>query len=81
LKKTVVYNMTKKLFVLFINFYKNFISPFLGYNCRFYPSCSEYTKQALIKYGAAKGAYLGLKRLLRCNPFFTGGYDPIPEED
>jgi len=73
--------MIKKVFIIFINWYKNFISPFLGYNCRFYPTCSEYAKQALTKYGAAKGLYLGLKRLLRCNPFFPGGYDPLPDEE
>ncbi|HHV81064.1 MAG TPA: membrane protein insertion efficiency factor YidD [bacterium] len=60
-----------------IGFYKIFISPLLGRNCRFYPTCSDYTYQAIEKYGLIKGVYLGLKRILRCNPFNPGGYDPL----
>ncbi len=60
-----------------IGFYKIFISPLLGKNCRFYPTCSDYTYQAIEKYGLIKGVYLGLKRILRCNPFNPGGYDPL----
>ncbi len=73
--------MIKRLIIKFIEFYQRFISPFisiyLGYNCKFYPSCSEYTKQAIKKYGVLKGSFLGLKRILRCHPFSQGGYDPI----
>lgn len=58
--------------------YKRFISPLLGNHCRFYPTCSEFTYQALEKYGVGKGLWLGLKRLLRCHPFHPGGYDPVP---
>ncbi len=47
--------------------------------CRHQPTCSEYTMQAIIKYGSIKGSYLGLKRILRCNPWGTSGYDPVPE--
>ena len=50
----------------------------MGCNCKFYPTCSEYTKQAIEKYGCLKGSFLGLKRILRCNPFSKGGYDPVP---
>lgn len=46
--------------------------------CRFYPTCSEYMKQAIIKYGVIKGGFLGIKRILRCHPFNEGGYDPVP---
>lgn len=46
--------------------------------CRFHPTCSEYTYQAIDKYGVIKGSFLGLKRILRCNPFTRGGYDPVP---
>ena len=46
-------------------------------NCRFYPTCSQYMRQAVLKYGVGKGLYLGIKRLLRCNPFCKGGYDPV----
>ena len=73
--------MIKKLIIKFITFYQKFVSPFfsiyLGINCKFYPSCSEYTKEAIEKYGLLKGSYLGFKRLLRCHPFSSGGYDPL----
>jgi len=67
----------KKILVFFIKKYQKYISPLFGKNCRFYPSCSEYTKQAIEKYGAIKGCFIGLKRILRCNPFSKGGYDPL----
>lgn len=72
--------MIKKLFIVLLNSYQKFISPILkglGINCKYYPSCSEYMKQAIQKYGVFKGIYLGIKRLLRCNPFAKGGYDPL----
>ena len=47
-------------------------------SCRFWPTCSEYTAEAVEKYGAGKGLWLGLKRILRCHPFSSGGYDPVP---
>ena len=61
-----------------IRFYKRFISPGLGSNCRFYPSCSEYTYQAVEKYGVLRGSLMGGWRIMRCNPFNKGGYDPVP---
>lgn len=70
----------KKISILLIHFYKKYISPifcFLGINCKYYPTCSEYTKQAIQKYGFFKGSFLGIKRILRCNPFSKGGYDPL----
>lgn len=70
----------KRLSILLLNFYQKVISPFLklvGVNCKYYPSCSEYMKQAISKYGFFKGFYLGIKRILRCNPFSKGGYDPL----
>ncbi len=54
------------------------IFPFWG--CKFYPSCSQYTLQAISKYGVIKGSWLGLKRLIRCHPWSKGGHDPVPEE-
>ena len=69
-----------KILIFFIEKYQKHISSFLenkGVKCKFYPTCSEYTKQAIQKYGALKGSYLGLKRILRCNPFSKGGYDPV----
>jgi len=67
----------KKIIIFFIDFYKRFISPLKGKRCRFEPSCSTYTKEAIIKYGAIKGSFLGIKRILKCHPFNPGGYDPL----
>lgn len=67
----------RKIVIFLIRFYQKAISPFLGRRCRFYPTCSEYTKQAVEKYGALKGLYLGLVRILKCHPFHKGGYDPL----
>jgi putative membrane protein insertion efficiency factor len=68
----------KKLALLLIRFYQKFISPLKPPTCRFYPSCSEYTYQAIARYGLLKGGWLGLKRLSRCHPWNSGGYDPVP---
>jgi len=70
----------RKLFLLIIRFYQKFISPFLGSNCRYYPTCSQYTYEAIEKYGVIYGSILGTKRILRCHPFSSGGYDPVPEK-
>ena len=70
----------KKLGILLISFYKKYISPIfhsLGVRCKYYPTCSEYTKQAIEKYGFFKGIFLGFIRILKCNPFSKGGYDPL----
>jgi len=72
-------NFFQFLLLVLIRAYQRFISPFLPRNtCRFYPSCSQYGFQAIYKYGAIKGLYLATKRILRCNPFNDGGYDPVP---
>ncbi|MEG0919269.1 MAG: membrane protein insertion efficiency factor YidD [Anaerovoracaceae bacterium] len=67
----------RKIFILLIRGYQKFISPFFPRTCRFYPTCSAYFIQALEKYGAVKGSYLGIKRILRCHPWNPGGYDPL----
>lgn len=61
-----------------IRFYKIAISPLLGSRCRFYPSCSEYTLEALQKHGLLRGSWLSLRRIGRCNPWHAGGFDPVP---
>ena len=68
------------LLIALIKAYKFFISPLLGSNCRFYPSCSSYSLEALQRHGAIVGSYLTLKRLLKCHPFNEGGIDPVPEK-
>jgi len=69
--------MIKKFLMMLLRFYKRAISPYLGNNCRFMPTCSEYAVQAIDKYGAGKGSWMAFKRVLRCNPFCRGGYDPV----
>ena len=69
--------MTRALLVL-IRAYQATLSRLLGSTCRFYPSCSNYTYEAISRYGWLKGGFLGARRILRCNPFFKGGYDPVP---
>ncbi len=68
-----------KLAEFIIRFYQKAISPLLGANCRFTPTCSEYTLTAIKRFGLLKGCFMGLKRIVRCNPFFPGGEDPVPE--
>lgn len=67
----------KAVLVFLIRTYQRFLSPLLPPACRFTPTCSEYARQAIQKYGAARGSYLALRRLLRCHPFHPGGYDPV----
>jgi putative membrane protein insertion efficiency factor len=64
--------------LLMVRVYQLVLSPVLGGQCRFYPSCSHYTADCLRLHGGFKGSYLGLRRLLRCHPFNPGGYDPVP---
>ncbi|MBE0426342.1 MAG: membrane protein insertion efficiency factor YidD [Nitrospirae bacterium] len=66
-----------KTLIIFITLYKYILSPFLPMSCRFTPTCSEYAIKAINKYGAIKGLYLTSRRLSRCHPFHSGGYDPV----
>ena len=70
----------KKICIKMIEFYQKYISVWFEHKnirCKYYPTCSEYTKQAIEKYGVCKGIILGIARILRCNPFSKGGYDPL----
>ncbi|HLR34649.1 MAG TPA: membrane protein insertion efficiency factor YidD [Tissierellales bacterium] len=68
-----------KIVILLIKFYQKYISKYIlvGRHCRFYPTCSQYSIEAYSKYGFFKGSYLTVKRIVRCNPFNPGGYDPL----
>jgi len=70
-------NFPKNILIYFIKLYQKHISKYLGRNCRYYPTCSEYTIQAVDKYGIIKGSILGIIRILKCNPFFKGGVDKL----
>ncbi|MCM1322339.1 MAG: membrane protein insertion efficiency factor YidD [Bacteroides sp.] len=67
-----------RCFCKLIRFYQIYISPLFPSCCRFYPTCSNYALEAIRKYGAFKGFFLAIKRILRCNPFVKGGFDPVP---
>ena len=68
----------KRILMMLVKFYRKFISPMRQPCCRFMPTCSQYALEALEKYGAVKGSWRAIKRLLRCNPVCKGGYDPVP---
>ena len=68
----------KRLLIALVRFYRRNISPWRPPCCRYIPTCSQYALEALEKYGALKGSWLALRRILRCHPFNKGGYDPVP---
>ncbi|HNR91832.1 MAG TPA: membrane protein insertion efficiency factor YidD [Dokdonella sp.] len=69
-----------RLILVPIAFYKRWISPLLGQRCRFHPSCSDYTRVAVARFGAWRGCWLGAARIARCHPLCDGGHDPVPVE-
>lgn len=72
--------MIKNILIGIINIYQRIPGQFHGY-CKHVPSCSEYAKEAIKEYGIAKGSIMGIKRILKCNPFGTYGYDPVPKKE
>ena len=72
--------MAKRVALGVLSFYKMAVSPYLPSQCRYMPTCSEYAADAISTYGAALGSWMGLKRLMRCHPFRSGGYDPVPDK-
>ncbi len=68
----------KQLLLLIVRFYRSCISPLLPPSCRYYPTCSAYAMEAIERYGAQRGGWMALRRILRCHPFHKGGYDPVP---
>jgi putative membrane protein insertion efficiency factor len=69
----------RALLIALIRVYQLFVSPLLGNHCRFYPSCSQYAREAIEQHGALCGGWLAIRRLLRCHPWHPGGVDPVPE--
>ncbi|MGL5269354.1 MAG: membrane protein insertion efficiency factor YidD [Selenomonadaceae bacterium] len=67
----------RRIFILLIKFYRMFISPLKPPSCRYIPTCSQYALIAIEKYGAVRGGWMAVKRILRCHPFHKGGYDPV----
>ena len=70
--------MMKRVLIALVKFYRKYISPLRPPCCRYYPTCSQYALEAIEKYGALKGGWMAFRRILRCNPFHKGGYDPVP---
>jgi putative membrane protein insertion efficiency factor len=73
-------SVLQSLLLLLLRAYKVGISPMLGHNCRFYPSCSDYAFEAIREHGATKGGFLSAKRLCKCHPWHPGGLDPVPKK-
>ena len=71
----------ERLLLAMIRLYQLTLSPLVGMHCRFTPSCSRYTQEAIRLHGPARGSWLGMKRILRCHPFCEGGIDPVPGSD
>ena len=68
----------KTVFLALIRAYQYLLRPMLGSNCRFYPSCSDYAREAIEKHGALRGLWLAVRRVARCHPYHPGGFDPVP---
>ena len=73
-------DVIRRFLLLFIHFYQKGISPFIPASCRFQPTCSNYAKQAIERFGPLKGTWLALKRISKCHPFGDHGFDPVPEK-
>ena len=73
MRKILIYPL-----LVLIKLYQNFISPLLPSTCRYSPTCSEYSKQSLVKFGLIKGSIVSIKRIIKCNPWGGSGYDPVP---
>ncbi|MCK4535630.1 MAG: membrane protein insertion efficiency factor YidD [Desulfuromonadales bacterium] len=71
--------MFERVVLLTIRFYQRFISPATPPTCRFYPTCSSYTRDAVVRFGPFRGLWMGMKRIARCHPWHPGGYDPVEE--
>ncbi|MDF9392882.1 MULTISPECIES: membrane protein insertion efficiency factor YidD [Methylococcus] len=70
----------QRILIALIRLYQYLLSPWLGHHCRFFPTCSNYAIDAIERFGAIRGAYLTIRRLMRCHPWHHGGIDPVPEK-
>ena len=70
--------MLTRILIGMIDFYRRFLSPLKPPTCRFYPTCSSYAREAILRFGPGRGSWLALRRLLKCHPLHPGGYDPVP---
>jgi putative membrane protein insertion efficiency factor len=68
----------KRVLIALVRAYQYVARPLLGANCRFYPSCSDYAREAIERHGAVRGVWLAVRRIARCHPYHPGGYDPVP---
>ena len=73
--------MIETLLIRLISLYQHTLSLLIGNQCRFYPTCSQYTKEAIAIHGSAKGSWMGMRRICSCHPWHEGGYDPVPAKD
>jgi putative membrane protein insertion efficiency factor len=78
MQKSTKISISAKLLIHLVKAYQYLLSPLLGSNCRFYPTCSSYTIEAIKLHGAGRGFVMGAWRIVRCNPFSKGGYEPVP---
>ncbi|MEZ5175074.1 MAG: membrane protein insertion efficiency factor YidD [Acidimicrobiia bacterium] len=74
-------NLAQRLALSVIRIYQRLLSPLMGRNCRYHPTCSRYTYEAIEIHGAMRGSWLGIRRIARCHPFHDGGFDPVPGSD
>jgi len=72
-------NPVSRVVILLLHYYKRWLSPLLGSRCRFHPSCSDYARVAVARFGTLRGGWLGVLRILRCQPLCAGGLDPVPD--
>ncbi|MEL7023139.1 MAG: membrane protein insertion efficiency factor YidD [Pseudomonadota bacterium] len=74
-------NFGQRVLIAFVRTYKRWVSPLLGANCRYQPTCSQYCEEAILRYGVMRGGWLACRRICRCHPWGGHGYDPVPDRD